>query len=145
MQDCTFPQTLYFYLNLKVCARTIQNTYIAWCIANKIQPAFSVGLCGKWAANPIIHHSKRILHQLWHEAEVKLPPTTQFQGSVTSCWWYLAVDGVLDADRHPIEQTLLLPRLCVLELGLAFLHVLRDAVCFSGNLEGLGKRDKAYT
>lgn len=55
------------------------------------------------------------------------------------CWWYLAVDGVFDADRHPIEQTLLLHQLDFAELVLAFLQKLRDAVGFRGNLEGLGE------
>lgn len=55
------------------------------------------------------------------------------------CWRYLAVDGVLDADRHAIEQTLLLHQLGFAELGLALLQKLRDAVGFCGNLEGLGE------
>lgn len=55
------------------------------------------------------------------------------------CWGYLAVDGVFDADGHPIEQTLLLHQLGSAQLGLALLQKLRDAVGFYANLEGLGE------
>lgn len=55
------------------------------------------------------------------------------------CWWHLAVDGVFDADRHSVEQTLLLHLLDFADLALAFLQKLRDAVGFCGQLEGLGE------
>lgn len=55
------------------------------------------------------------------------------------CWWHLAVDGVLDADRHPVEQTFLLHQFGFADLVLAFLQILCDAVGFCGKLEGLGE------
>lgn len=52
------------------------------------------------------------------------------------CWQYLAVDGVFDADRHPVEQPQLL-WLCFPQLDLTLLQILCDAVCFYGDLESL--------
>lgn len=74
----------------------------------------------------------------------KLPPpqtSTQRDFGIHAelCWWHLAVDGVFDADRHPIEQTLPLHQLGFADLVLAFLQKLRDAVGFCGKLEGLGE------
>lgn len=130
------------------CTCTSHNPFITDTLCSTLAvnlTAFSVGSHGRCAAKPTTcqgRPSHSSYDKVKPDIEAKSPPATKLETvdcriHTVSCWWYLAVDGVFDADRHPIEQTQLL-WLCFPELGLTLLQILRDAIGFCGDLESLG-------